>query len=216
MTEVHFHGILAKKYGKVHKMALSRPKDLLLAMEANHDDFPLELKKLAQKNIHYSFVVNDRWVKNHEQFSDKIKKIDFVPCILGSGPAVFGSWVAAGFFYASLALSIGSAVYSYVQAGKMEYPQIPGAEATSAALNRSLAFSNRENILEQGNPVPLVYGRLRVGSFVVQSTVKSFPLNMTLGDEFNNASTKKSTNQSAFVDSSNSNLISTSSLNLLS
>jgi predicted phage tail protein len=217
MTEVHFHGILAKKYGKVHKMALSKPKDLLLAMEANHDDFPLELKKLAQKNIHYSFIVNDRWVKNHEQFSDKIKKIDFVPCILGSGPAVFGFTLAQGIlFWGSIALAIGSAVYSYVQAGKMEYPQIPGAEATSAALNRSLAFSNRENILEQGNPVPLVYGRLRVGSFVVQSTVKAFPLNMTLGDEFNNTSSKKSTNQSAFVDNSNSNLISTSSLNLLS
>jgi predicted phage tail protein len=208
MTEVHFHGILAKKYGKVHKMALSRPKDLLLAMEANHDDFPLELKKLAQKNIHYSFVVNDRWVRNHEQFADKIEKIDFVPMILGSG--------AVGFAVASLVVSVASAVYSYVQAGKVEYPKIPGAKSTSSALSRSLAFSNRENILEQGNPVPLVYGRLRVGSFVVQSTVKSFPLNMTLGDEFNNTSTKKSTNQSAFVDSSNSNLISTSTPNLLS
>lgn len=208
MTEVHFHGILAKKYGKVHKMALSKPKDLLFAMEANHDDFPLELKKLAQKNIHYTFVVNDRWVKNNEQFSGKIAKLDFVPIILGSGPT--------GFAIASIVVSLASAVYSYIQAGKVEYPKIPGAEATSSALSRSLAFGNRENILEQGNPVPLVYGRLRVGSFVIQSTVKSFPLNMTLGDEFNNTSTKKSTNQSAFVDNTNSNLISTSSLNLLS
>jgi predicted phage tail protein len=208
MTEVHFHGILAKKYGKVHKVALSKPKDLLFAMEANHDDFPLELKKLAQKNIHYTFVVNDRWVKNNEQFSGKIAKLDFVPIILGSGPT--------GFAIASIVVSLASAVYSYIQAGKVEYPKIPGAEGTSAALSRSLAFNNRENILEQGNPVPLVYGRLRVGSFVIQSTVKSFPLNMTLGDEFNNTSTKKSTNQSAFVDNTNSNLISTSSLNLLS
>lgn len=211
MTEVHFHGILAKKYGKVHKMALSKPKDLLFAMEANHDDFPLELKKLAQKNIHYTFVVNDRWVKNNEQFSGKITKLDFVPIIIGKGLTTAG-WIAV----VSLALSVASAVYSYVQAGKVKYPEIPGAEGTSAALSRSLAFSNRENILEQGNPVPLVYGRLRVGSFVIQSTVKSFPLNMTLGDEFNNTSTKKSTNQSAFIDNANSSLISTSSLNLLS
>lgn len=211
MTEVHFHGILAKKYGKVHKMALSKPKDLLFAMEANHDDFPLELKKLAQKNIHYTFVVNDRWVKNNEQFSGKIAKLDFVPIIIGKGLTATGWFVVA-----SIVLSLASAVYSYVQAGKVKYPEIPGAEGTSTALSRSLAFSNRENILEQGNPVPLVYGRLRVGSFVIQSTVKSFPLNMTLGDEFNNTSTKKSTNQSAFVDNTNSNLISTSSLNLLS
>jgi predicted phage tail protein len=205
MTEVHFHGILAKKYGKVHKFALAKPKDLLLAMEANDDSFPLELKKLAEKNIHYTFVVNNRWVKNNESIgNEKIKKLDFVPIILGSGPV--------GFAVASLVVSIASAVYAYVQAGKVEYPKIPGAQATSSALSRSLAFSNRENILEQGNPVPLVYGRLRVGSFVIQSTVKSFPLNMTLADEFNNTSTKKATNQSAFIDSTNSNLISTASV----
>lgn len=205
MTEVHFHGILAKKYGKVHKFALTKPKDLLLAMEANDDSFPLEIKKLAEKNIHYTFVVNNRWVKNNESIgNEKIKKLDFVPIILGSGPT--------GFAIASLVVSIASAVYAYVQAGKVEYPKIPGAEATSSALSRSLAFSNRENILEQGNPVPLVYGRLRVGSFVIQSTVKSFPLNMTLADEFNNTSTKKATNQSAFIDSTNSNLISTASV----
>lgn len=208
MTEVHLHGILAKKYGKVHKFALSKPKDLLLALEANDDSFPIELKKLAQKNIHYTFVVNDRWVKTNENIgNEKIKKLDFVPVILGSGPTA----VIAGI---SLAISIASAVYAYVQAGKVEYPKIPGAEGTTSALSRSLAFSNRENILEQGNPVPLVYGRFRVGSFVIQSTIKSFPLNMTLGDEFNNTSTKKSNNQSAFIDSTSSNLTSASNNNI--
>lgn len=202
MTEVHFHGILAKKYGKVHKFALTKPKDLLLAMEANDDSFPIELKKLAEKNIHYTFVVNNRWVKNNEDIgNEKINKLDFVPIIIGSGE-----------FVVLLIIAVASAVYSYIQAGKVEYPKIPGAEGTTSALSRSLAFSNRENILEQGNPVPLVYGRFRVGSFVIQSTVKSFPLNMTLGDEFNNTSTKKSNNQSAFIDNTNSNLTASSAI----
>jgi predicted phage tail protein len=209
MTEVHFHGILAKKYGKVHKFALTKPKDLLLAMEANDDSFPIELKKLAEKNIHYTFVINNRWVKNNENIAnEKIKKLDFVPIVIGSGPTAVIAVI-------SLVLAVASAVYSYIQAGKVEYPKIPGAEGTSAALSRSMAFSNRENILEQGNPVPLVYGRFRVGSFVIQSTVKSFPLNMTLGDEFNNTSTKKSNNQSAFIDSTNSNLTSVSSNDII-
>ena len=201
MTEVYLHGILAKKYGSKHCIAISKPKDLLLAMEANHDDFPLELKKLAEKNIHYSFVINDRWVKNHEQFSGKIKKIDFVPMILGSGPI--------GFAIAGLVVSIASAVYSFVQAGKVEYPKIPGAEGVSSAFSKSLAFSNRENVMEQGNPVPLVYGRLRIGSFVIQSSLKSFPLALSLTDEFVNSSSKKGNNQIATIDSSNSQAIST-------
>jgi predicted phage tail protein len=196
MTEVYLHGILAKKYGAKHCIAISQPKDLLGAMEANHDDFLVDLKNLCKKNIHYTYVVNGKWIKNAEFNKEKIKRLDFVPMILGSGPV---GWAIAG-----LVISIASAVYSYVQAGKVEYPKIPGAEGSSSAFSKSLAFSNRENVMEQGNPVPLVYGRLRIGSFVIQSSVKSFPLALSLTDEFINSSSKKGNNQIATIDSSNS------------
>jgi hypothetical protein len=73
-----------------------------------------------------------------------------------------------------------------------------------APINDHFAFSNRENVLEQGNPVPLVYGRLRIGSFVIQSSLKSFPLSLSLTDEFINNSSKKGSNQIATIDSSDS------------
>lgn len=196
MTEVYLHGILAKKYGPRHRIAISQPKDLLGAMEANHDNFLMDLKNLYKKNIHYTYVVNGKWVKNGESNKEKIKRLDFVPMILGSGPI--------GFAIAGLVVSIASAVYSFVQAGKVEYPKIPGAEGVSSAFNKSLAFSNRENVIEQGNPVPLVYGRLRIGSFVIQSSIKSFPLSLSLTDEFINNSSKKGNNQIATIDSSDS------------
>ena len=196
MTEVYLHGILAKKYGSKHCIAISKPKDLLGAMEANHDDFLVDLKALCKKNIHYTYVINGKWIKNGESHKEKIKRLDFVPMILGSG--------ATGFAVASLVISVASAVYSYIQAGKVEYPKIPGAEGTVSAFSKSLAFSNRENIMEQGNPVPLVYGRLRIGSFIIQSSVKSFPLSLSLTDEFVNSSSKRGNNQIATIDSSNS------------
>jgi predicted phage tail protein len=196
MTEVYFHGVLAKKYGSKRFMALSQPKDLLGIMEANYDDFLVDLKVLCKKNIHYTYVVNGEWVKNGESHFGKINRLDFVPIIWGSG--------AVGFTIASLVLSIASSIYSYIQAGKVEYPQVPGAEGVSAAFSKSLAFSNRENVLEQGNPVPLVYGRLRIGSFVIQSSLKSFPLSLSLTDEFINNSSKKGSNQIATIDSSDS------------
>ena len=196
MTEVYFHGVLAKKYGSKHYIALSEPKDLLGVMEANYDDFMVDLKILCRKNIHYTYIVNGEWFKNGDYCVEKIKRLDFVPMILGSG--------AIGFTIASLVLSIASSVYSYIQAGKVEYPKIPGAEGVSAAFSKSLAFSNRENVLEQGNPVPLVYGRLRIGSFVIQSSLKSFPLGLSLTDEFINNSSKKGSNQIATIDTSDS------------
>ena len=122
--------------------------------------------------------------------------------ILGSGP-IAGTSITY-LMVASFALSIASAAYAYIQAGKVEYPELPGAEGVSAAFSKSLAFSNRENVMEQGNPVPLVYGRLRIGSFVIQSSVKSFPLSLSLTDEFINNSSKKGHNQVATIDSSDS------------
>jgi predicted phage tail protein len=211
MIQVHLHGILGNKYGKIHKFAAKSPKDILNAFEANYSEFRRDLKDLALKNVHYTFVYDNKWLKGASLLDNKIKvkEVHIVPSVLGAGPAVFGFTLVKGIiFWTSLVLTIGSAIYSFVQAGKMEFPQIPGATGTSTALNRSLAFSNRENIIEQGNPVPLVYGRIKVGSFVIQSSIKTFPLSLTLTDEFVNTTSKKSNNQTAVIDGSNSELTS--------
>lgn len=197
MTEVYLHGILGKKYGRRHRFAVNKPKDALLALEANHEDFLKELKQLSNKNIYYTWIADNQVLGNRDLSfkASKIKRLDFVPTIVGGGP-----WAIA----AGIIISVASAVYSYVQAGKVEYPKIPGAQGTTSANNRSLAFSNRENIIEQGNPVPLVYGRIKVGSAVIQSSVKSFPLSISLVDEYLNTSSKKSNNLSAVVSDENS------------
>jgi predicted phage tail protein len=39
----------------------------------------------------------------------------------------------------------------------------------------SFLFSSKANTSEQGIPVPVGYGRLRVGSAMIQSTIKSYP-----------------------------------------
>lgn len=199
MTEVYLHGILGKKYGKKHKLALSKPKDLLFAMEANHDGFIKDLKDLAQKNIHYTLVVDDKWCKNNESsVKSKIKKINFTPMIFGSGPFAFA--------LIAFTVSAASAYLTYVQSGKVEYPKTPGASGVAtSAFSKSIAFSNRENIIEQGNPVPLAYGRLKVGSYVVQNSIKSFPLNIDYLNELKNVSAQKGNNQTASVFSADFN-----------
>lgn len=197
MTSVYLHGILGKKYGNSHKFAVNHPKDALLALEANYEGFLKELKNLSKENIFYTWVADNQTLGNKDlsfKKQKKIKRLDFVPTITGGGP----------FAVVALIVSVASAVYSYVQAGKVQYPKIPGATGATSANNRSLAFSNRENITEQGNPVPLVYGRIKVGSAVIQSSVKSFPLSISLVDEYLNTSSKKSNNSSAVISNENS------------
>lgn len=52
------------------------------------------------------------------------------------------------------------------------------ANASSTALQESFAFSNRANLAVQGSVVPLGYGRLKIGSQVIMSVVKSYPQNI--------------------------------------
>jgi hypothetical protein len=167
------------------------------------------------QNVHYTFVCDNKWLKGNSLSENKIKnaKIDMIPSVLGSGVVVVGKITLL--MIVNFVVAIGSAVFSYIQSGKVEFPKIPGATGTSTALNRSLAFSNRENIVEQGGPVPLVYGRLKVGSLVIQSSVKTFPLSLTLTDEFVNSSSKKSNNQTAVIDGSNSELTSVTQISTL-
>ena len=46
---------------------------------------------------------------------------------------------------------------------------------TAAASKQSFIFSNIVNVASQGAPMPLGYGRLKVGSQVIQASIKSFP-----------------------------------------
>jgi predicted phage tail protein len=199
MTEIHLHGILGQKYGKLHKFSVKKPNDIIRALEANYENFSKDLKDLLKKNIIYTIVADDQWIQGSLFNNNKVKKIDFIPAIIGSGPLV--AFIPT---IIMAVVAIAAAVYSYVQAGKQQYPEIPGAEGISSANSRSLSFSSRENITEQGNPVPLVYGRMKIGSAVIQSSIKSFPLTLTLTDEFLNSTSKKSANQVAIIDSSDS------------
>jgi hypothetical protein len=53
----------------------------------------------------------------------------------------------------------------------------PQISATTKALSESFSFSNKANVASQGSPVPVGYGRLKVGSRLIQTSIKSYPQN---------------------------------------
>ena len=54
-------------------------------------------------------------------------------------------------------------------------PENEALEISAGASKGSLIFTNTANVASQGSPVPIGYGRLLVGSQVIQATIKSFP-----------------------------------------
>ena len=101
--------------------------------------------------------------------------IDLVPVIVGSGPfATLFTFMFGGGFMGSLVGGLAFSAISYALAPK---PEVQGVEATAQASRSSFVFGSPLNTASQGTPVPVGYGRLKVGSKVVQASVKSFPQN---------------------------------------
>jgi len=128
------------------------------------------------------------------------QQIDIVPLVCGAGKA--GAIIAiialgvltagAGFavagglgasFFGAAAGTVGTALTNIgvgialmgIQMLLAPKPEMnrPSADVNSA--KQSFLFSSKANVAEQGIPVPVGYGRLRVGSAVIQSTIKSYP-----------------------------------------
>jgi predicted phage tail protein len=93
--------------------------------------------------------------------------------------AIAGGAVGGALFAAQMALSIGVGLLGMavqqMLAPKPEAQKPPSSSiGTAAALSQSFYFSNQANSAEQGSPVPIGYGRLKIGSLVIQTTTSSY------------------------------------------
>ena len=178
MTLVKIHGILAREYGNSFKFDLPNPKNVLEAIDCNKTGFIKRLVQLQKQGFCYDIIINKKRVTQEEHISGvrNPETIDLVPAIAGSGPAVFLPLVGGNALLANIASALFFAVVSYALTPK---PGVEALEIEADAAKSSLIFSNTVNVASQGSPVPIGYGRLKVGSQVIQATIKSFPQHQT-------------------------------------
>jgi predicted phage tail protein len=176
MTIVNIHGILAREFGNSFTLSLPNPKNVLEAIDCNREGFLQRLVELQREGLCYDLIINKERITNGpdmDNISDPAT-IDLVPAISGSGQfiAVAFKLLTAETFAAAVAKAIIFAAISYALTPK---PENEALEIEADGSKSSLIFSNTVNVASQGSPVPIGYGRLQVGSQVVQATIKSFP-----------------------------------------
>ena len=188
MTKVRLHGILAREFGEIFNFDLDRAKDVVRAIDANKKNFANRVVNLARQGFDYTIVVDGEKISalNELEINKKPEVIDLVPVISGSGvvAAVIGAGVLAAVGAAIVGVTgwalVGVAALAMITTGlqmalapKPDEPE--PISATTRAMQESFTFSNKVNLASQGSPVPVGYGRLKVGSQVVQFCMKSFP-----------------------------------------
>jgi predicted phage tail protein len=206
MTKINLHGILGVLYGKEFKIHVQSGFFALKALNCIKNGFLKKLKSLHEQNLTYSIIIDGEWVcdKDNLHSFKKIKQIDIVPAISGAG---LGSWLMVGltFFLVAAAVFTGGATLMAAlamgalaagamalqmllapkeksQAANQQY--VGGQSSSSSAQNRSYAFSNQENLSVQNVPVPLGYGRMRIGTKIIQTSTKAFPTNASVAEQF--------------------------------
>ena len=173
MTSIYLHGILAQEYGKEFSLSVNKPKDALNAIDANREGFIARILELQREGFAYDLILDKQRVTEvHELDIKNVKRIDVVPAIMGSGfiGAAVG-WLFGGTLLANIVLAVALAAIQYALTPKPDL----GMPDTQNSMKSSYIFSTNLNTAQQGTPVPLGYGRLRVGSAVIQTSIKSFP-----------------------------------------
>lgn len=188
MTVIRLHGILKKEFGETFNMSIRRAKEVLDAISVNKPLFKHRITELSQQGIHYTLIVDGEALQSAEQFNASTSPciVDIVPVICGFGAVAIGvvgaAAIAGGITVGAtttigaLLISVGiSALGMALQMALAPKPEMKRTESTISGAKQSFMLSSKANLLEQGNPVPVGYGRLRVGSSVIQATVKSYP-----------------------------------------
>jgi len=182
MTQVILHGILAKEFRKSFSLAIKRPKEVFDAISCSHDNFRNRIVELANQGIHFALLVDGKKITSMEELSiaSDNQKIDIAPVICGHGPFPFivpfivkaGAFIAGNAFLSQLVVGVAMMGIQMMLAPK---PETQRPESVVNSAKQSFLFSSKANVAEQGIPVPVGYGRLRVGSAIIQSTIKSYP-----------------------------------------
>lgn len=189
MLTVILYGFLADKYGKVHKLQAKTPAEVVRAFCANYADFK---DAIIQDGQAYYKVLAGGDNRSSEQalHIGTSKTIKIIPLVAGRGG--FGKMllgaalIGASFYlpgtqflsaYSSISFSlsgIASSIGFSLLLGGVSQMLFSAPKAQNNAGERpdnkpSYSFAGAVNVTGQGNPVPLCYGQLRVGSQVIST-----------------------------------------------
>lgn len=183
MKTIILYGELRKKFGREFQFDVDSPAEAVRALGSQVAGFKAYLHQHAQDA--FKIFVGGRNVGDGlaDPCSDK-EVIRIVPVIQGAGAAgriVLGIvLIVVSFFIPGstpYAMQISSALFgmgaSMVLGGVIELlspvPKTNDDPMESAENTPSYNFNGPVNTTAQGHPVPLAYGRLRVGSAVISA-----------------------------------------------
>lgn len=183
---IELGGVLGKTFGKTHQRLISKVEDAPKALAATIDGFEKYMVSSKKRGLTYAIFLGKKNIgKDDLGFPVTGDVIRIVPVIIGSKRAgvlqtVLGAVLVAVGAILSFTPAAAASPFLY-QAGaammiggvvQMLSPQPSGLASKQSADNRaSYAFGGVTNTATQGYPVPLLYGRRRIGGAIISAGI---------------------------------------------
>lgn len=186
MAAIFLHGYLGEKYGRKFDFSVNSVAEAVRLLNANFGGF------LADVILHrpgFLVRVNGVSASGLDALNDRVicPEIHIVPAISGAGEDDngVGKILAASLLvyagmngylgdYTSLGYSLAANMaISGVSQMLFSTKQSATDDITGETNKASYAFSGAVNTTAQGNPVPVLYGRLLIGSQVISAGITS-------------------------------------------
>ncbi|MFW0766457.1 tail assembly protein [Trabulsiella odontotermitis] len=185
MTRIELGGVLGKTFGRVHYRLIRTTGEAVNALSKTVDGFEKYLNSSRMRGLTYAVFKGKKNIGIDDLgFAVTGEVVRIVPVVIGSKKAgllqtilgavlvVVSIWmpglsIAASnlLFSAGAAMTLGGVV-------QMLSPQPGGLASKQDADNRaSYAFGGVTNTTAQGNPVPLLYGKRRIGGAIISAGI---------------------------------------------
>ena len=160
MINIVLHGVLGKKLGRTWLLDVDSVHEIFEAVEANNQKINKYFSDFQKFVTHFIVYVNGKILPPHllkSKILENENKVEIVPIIQGG---LMASLVVIG-----IILMILSIILSIILS-----PKVPKDVKTNSSI-----LGGINNVLNRNAPVPLGYGRLRVGSLVVSNDIIIIP-----------------------------------------
>ena len=188
MKTIILLGELGKRYGRRHMLDVKSPAEAVRALCANFKDFAAFVSSSHERNVGYRVLNMREDVGEDELHNPASRRIAIVPVVAGAGgglgkillgvaliaAAILVPGLAAVTLFgtttlATVAFSIGVSL-ALGGVAQMLAPQ-PKSQGPQEEQQPSYVFNGAVNTTSQGQPVPVGYGRMIVGSAVISAGI---------------------------------------------
>lgn len=185
MAKIELSGPLGKAFGKAHERLVSSTAEVIRALCCTIKGFEQYLNTSKQRGLTYAVFLGKRNIGQDDlgyPLTEDIVRI--VPVLIGSKKAgllqtilgavlVIAGYALSGYTSGASMSLVGPGVA--LMAGgviQMLSPQPAGLSSKRDADNQaSYAFGGVTNTASQGYPVPLLYGKRRIGGAIISAGI---------------------------------------------